>query len=174
MRSKKPPQSRRSKMSLRESLVLTLVWMWTGLPLSKLLSGSPFQHESGLRYHLRMFIDNYLTPFAEETIQLPSLLQWDMQRGNLELPEDQLRFNIDGTPFEIWQPTDPKIAMGSFNHKHQMPAVSCWIMTSMNGRIVYISPINTGNTHDATAFNDSGIVRDLLGTLRQCIPLHIA
>jgi len=174
LKKKRGPSPR---MSQREVLVLTLVWLWTGLPLSKLLSATPFKDEHSLRDLISTYICDPLSKFADLMVSFPTVFQWDMMRGNLDLPDrTNLRFNIDGTPIETWASSDPIVATENFNHKHQMPSLSFWVLVGMNGRILYTSEINMGNKHDATAWNESGIIQLLERTypppLTLAPPLH--
>lgn len=156
-----PRAGQQPLMSNRLTLTLLLSWFWTGLPLEKLAAGS-LLGDRGLRRCFERFIDEKLIYFANAMVVLPSPLQWLLQRGNLEMEDPlALRFNIDGTPLETWSSSDPIISSENFNIKHQMPAVSFWILTGPNGRINRISGIDLGNKNDASAWKESTAVAEL-------------
>jgi hypothetical protein len=167
-----PKRGPRPLLGSKDILIYTLVWFWTGLTPKKLSSGCAYS-ERGLRQAMENFINHRLVHFASAMVSYPSVIQWIMQRGNMELDNPlDLRFNADGTPLETWSFTDPEIAREGFNMKHQMAAVSLWIMCSPNGRIVRTSNIETGNKHDASAWDESGVVEEL----ESCYPtpLYVA
>jgi hypothetical protein len=68
---------------------------------------------------------------------------------------------VDGTVIEIGETGDVVMNRASWNHKHQVHANSFFIVVSPKGRIVYLSDVFDGSTHDKTSWEESGIVSDL-------------
>jgi len=53
----------------------------------------------------------------------------------------------------VESPTDPKVNRAYYNSKHGVCAFSFFIMVTPDGFIAYVSLVDTGNTHDAKAWN---------------------
>jgi hypothetical protein len=96
-----------------------------------------------------------LFPWALKQITLPTVSEWaQMSTEKLEsLFPGILFFFIDGTVLEIWKPTDIKKNRSVYNSKHGYSALSYFIAVTPTGRIVYLSLVDSGSTHDSTSWN---------------------
>jgi hypothetical protein len=146
-----PPLPRDFFRQLQRSLVLLRV----GFPM-KVAQPMMEPHRGG-KCVRRVFNQTMeqLYPWALTQITLPTPTEWlAMNTEKLEKGfPNRLFFFIDGTILEVWRPKDIKRARSDFNAKHGCAAVSFFIVVSPTGRIVYISHLDTGNTHDSTSWN---------------------
>ena len=72
-----------------------------------------------------------------------------------------LFFFVDGTVLKIWTPSDKKVAHACFNSKHNHHGLVFFIVVAPNGRILYVSDVCDGSTHDKAHWNSSGVIEIL-------------
>lgn len=90
-----------------------------------------------------------LFPTSEESLtqtyeSQPALLR--------EIFPGKLFFAIDGTPLPCFQPTSYKISRINFASKYHYCCKRYFILVDMTGKIVYLSNLFPGNSHDKTMF----------------------
>ena len=74
---------------------------------------------------------------------------------------DVLFYFVDGTVVEVGESGDVAFRRMLWNHKHQINALSFFILVAPNGRIVHASAVDCGSTHDKTAWEQSDAVQQL-------------
>lgn len=98
---------------------------------------------------------NCLYEWALTQISLPHASEWvgmNTERLDTQYP-GHLFFFVDGTVIPIYSPKDFQLQKKAYNSKHGFCAYSFFIMVAPNGRVVYVSLVNWGSFHDATAWN---------------------
>ncbi len=102
-------------------------------------------------------------PCALNQIQLQSLPLWILHTPE-ELREqfpNCLFFFVDGTILKMWTPDEAKLRRAAYNNKHGCFSWSFFIVVDAVGHIVYLSNLELGARHDATAWNMSTVVSEL-------------
>ncbi len=135
-----------------------------------LCHGHPFQYLEGLLGMERtnlwkrfMKVIHSVLPWAKSQISFPSVSDW------ISATSDELRteypsvlfFFVDGTVLKIWAPSDEKVMCTCFNSKHNHHGLVFFIVVMPNGRILYVSDVHDGSTHDKTHWNSSGVIEIL-------------
>ena len=72
-----------------------------------------------------------------------------------------LFYFVDGTVIEVDESCDVAFRRTLWNNKHQIHAVTFFILVAPDGRIVYVSTVDDGNVHDKTAWEKSGVINEL-------------
>jgi len=139
------------------TLCNTLIQLRNGLISRVLLPLLTINH--GRDSHRRTFghvIDD-LYKWALTQIFLLPASEWLLNSTELldALFPGHLFYFVDGTVLQIFEPSDVTKAKRAYNQKHGFCALSFFIICAPNGRIVYISCMDWGSTHDATAWNTS-------------------
>lgn len=95
--------------------------------------------------------------WAISEISLPSSSEW--YACNTQRLEDIypgfLFFFVDGTVLPIFAPSDIQRYKKTYNVKHSTCTLSYFIVCAPDGRIVYVSMVDSGSTHDASAWDDA-------------------
>lgn len=109
-------------------------------------------------------VEEELQSWADENVHFLDVGEWvaDSQKvfANEEFGQC-LFYMVDGTVVEGPDPRDVIAHSAMFNSKHQICAWVFFIVVSPRGRIMYISDIRAGNTHDKTHYDQSS-VNDIL------------
>lgn len=75
--------------------------------------------------------------------------------------ENTLFYFVDGTVVEVGDSGDVAFRLMLWNNKHQKKAFSFFVLVAPDGRIVFVSSVDYGSTHDKTAWETSGAVDKL-------------
>lgn len=124
----------------------TVSWVSNFCRAGKTTINDHFNH---LRDNLRDWAESYFT--------LPSIAKWTQATPDdfkAEYP-NTLSFFIDGTVVPIYKPKNNSAQKKAYNGKHGFHAHVFSILVTPDGRIVWMSQIDLGNQHDATAWNSS-------------------
>lgn len=149
---------RSDSIPLDKLLALFLVWARMGFSFPNLAAGqgiSPF----GLSKAIRSLCKNELYRFALSQVNMPDIDELVEEHPDDLLDEygNRLFFFVDGTIIPVHSSRFVLKRKMSFNSKHQTYSTSFWILVSPLGRIHYLSKVDFGNVHDATAWNESNI-----------------
>lgn len=109
----------------------------------------------------------HFSAWGRATISFPSDDEWISDSKRIFEDEtyseykDKLFFFVDGTVVKILNMSDPITHRAFHNGKHGCPGFVFFICVTPSGRIVYLSDLEGGSTHDKTHFLKSGVVKDL-------------
>jgi hypothetical protein len=116
--------------------------------------------DDAMRRHL-FEVMRAVEPWSRSQIEMPTVEDWYYFLTPQELKTaypNTLFFFVDGTVIEKWDSDDTKVARASFNTKHNIPAYVFFVLVAPNGRIVYLSDVRLGSTHDKTHWGSSSAV----------------
>lgn len=135
----------------------TLLQLRNGLTSRVLLPLLMFDRDKN--FHRRTFqhvIDNLYSWALTQIFLLPAS-EWMLNNTELldTLFPGHLFYFVDGTVLQIFEPSDIPKGKSAFNTKHSFCALTFFVVCAPNGRIVYVSCMDWGSTHDATAWNTS-------------------
>ena len=101
--------------------------------------------------------------WAQKQIKLPTIAEWQRRspQSLREACEDELYFFVDSTYIPILPPTNGEVQKHAWHPKHKVHALVFTAVVTGDGHIVWISEVDLGNMHDATAWNSSGVVPKL-------------
>jgi hypothetical protein len=105
-----------------------------------------------------------LQPWCAQQLVFPSVKEWisDSQRcEDSEHFKGYLLMAVDGTVVPVHDTAEIIAHRKSYNSKHGETAHSFFILCTMRGRIVYVSDVGPGSTHDATQWAESGVIGKL-------------
>lgn len=148
-------------------LVLTLIILRTGMSFQNAAHFlGPSANESSARACFNDWVQTVYS-FSEDKniITFLTLSEWRKECHTksdfIGCYPNKLIYFVDGTPIEVLVPSDPVASFLTFNTKHQMNAFTFFIMVTPTGKIVYVSNLEAGGTHDATHFRAEQVVQKL-------------
>lgn len=151
----KQKTGRPSKFSPQQWSALFLIYLRMGCTVAW-MSNFCGAGETTISDHFNHLRDN-LREWAESYFTLPSIAKWTQATPDdfkAEYP-NALSFFIDGTVVPIYKPKNNSAQKKAYNGKHGFHALVFSILVTPDGRIVWLSQIDLGNQHDATAWNSS-------------------
>jgi hypothetical protein len=156
------PRGQKGSYAREEWLFLFLMWFWNGWTKKWLALFCRLDNTTvGSKM---MEILKAVFSWARGSFELPDLDSWDRSTSARfkEVFPNTLAFYVDGTVVPIFKPYNNEAQKKAFNGKHKLHALVFTILVTENGRIVWVSSTDLGNTHDATAWNKSDICKALI------------
>ena len=104
-----------------------------------------------------------LLPWAESQIHLPGVPEWlaSLTPEFIRDYPNTLMMFVDGTPVEIFSPSNVGLKQIMWNSKHAMSAFCFSAMCDLNGVVRWYSGIVGGKINDATCWNESRVAENL-------------
>lgn len=147
--------------SNRLQLAIFLFWLRRGFPYD-VIAALCCCSDSAISKWLDGILEDLL-PWANQQISLPDVPEW-LESLSPEFVTDYpnvLMLFTDGTPIEIFSPSNVGLKQNMWNPKHGMPAFCFSAMCDLKGFVRWFSDITPGKTNDATAWNESLVAEKL-------------
>lgn len=104
----------------------------------------------------------------ENEIRLLSVDEWKVECESRTYFKDKssnfyntLMYFVDGSPILTYSPTSPDAAKRIWNTKYQHAAFYFYVMVAPTGKLVFISTVGYGNTHDTQILKESKLINKL-------------
>jgi len=157
---------KREKLPLIDSHFLFIVMLWTGLSYKCLhsLIREGFCHTSSLKRSLmRWEMAAEAWSANEGLVKFPTVEEWVEQSSRLADSEFQgnVAMFLDGTVLPRFDPRSNELRKKLYNSKHGYSSWSFFISVTASGQIAYLSKVQFGSLHDATALRRSNFFPSL-------------
>lgn len=163
---------RQARVPLENRVCWLMMWMWMDLSVLQLLdrishdyrnSRGELKSDRGLRKLLDATASIMAACFKDQ-LQLPSPTEWKSMNvaiGKQTSFNEVLTFVIDGTSLPIRQPSNHRGSRATYVSYKKHNAYRYFIVTTLNGEIVYLSQFAPGRATDSKMYEESTLKRDL-------------
>lgn len=145
--------------SVPKLLEVVLYYLAQGPSLSELATATLYSDWSAVGKMVWGVLEQ-LQVWADKNIYFLDIKDWiedSAKPHSHKAYENILFYMVDGTVVETTNTSDIPMARSLHNTKHAIPAYVFFIAVSPRGRIMFVSDIRTGNTHDKTHYNSSNV-----------------